>query len=341
MTFRHEELRDFVESGDKEPPPVFVGRESILSRMERDAARAWKGAGAAAHGTPGMTNVVQGAPGAGKSAILSELKTRSTARTRATGRSRVLVLSSDELMISLPDVIRLVGVAGGLSDRQWPRLAGDLRVGANAILAKVEGGVSISGGTEDPLQHLLDLRKRFPPECWRGPVIVAVDEAQSLPGDEHGAHALFLQAIHRASTALPVTLVLAGLGDTVDRVGEMGLTRGRMDHAVGCFEDSDMVGVMRLFCERFGMNPTAHGDRLDALARPTEGWPRHIHFALQALGRQALAARGDLERVDWNGRSLRQRRVGTATTGHSKARRCAYRNIWSRGFCKTCPAPRQ
>jgi len=35
------------------------------------------------------------------------------------------------------------------------------------------------------------------------------------------------------------------------------------------------------------------------LAAPCEGWPRHLHFALQTLGREALKSGGDLSKVSW------------------------------------------
>ena len=79
----------------------------------------------------------------------------------------------------------------------------------------------------------------------------------------------------------------------------MGLTRGLKIHGNGGLEAAAVSDLMRDFCRRFGMDPSGHEACLDALAEPTQGWPRHLHFTTQALGREALRREGDLARVDW------------------------------------------
>ena len=136
---------------------------------------------------------------------------------------------------------------------------------------------------------------------WDFPLIVAVGEAQRLPHDPRSPQAVFIQSIHDAAFGLPLTLVLAGLGDTPDRAGRMGLTRGLKQHPLGGLSGEETEQLMRGFCARFGIETSGAGDRLAALAAPCEGWPRHLHFALQAFGSAALAAEGDAGRVDWDG----------------------------------------
>ena len=140
---------------------------------------------------------------------------------------------------------------------------------------------------------------RFAPAKWQAPVIVAVDEAQALHGPAHASHALFLRGIHEASADLPLSLVLAGLGDTRDAAHEMDLTRGTTIHEVGGLDATDCATLMQGFCRHFGMDPAGHEARLDALAAPCEGWPRHLHFAMQALAEEAVRCEGKLARVDW------------------------------------------
>jgi len=79
----------------------------------------------------------------------------------------------------------------------------------------------------------------------------------------------------------------------------MGLTRGLTPHEVGRLTREESRELMAGFCRRFGIDGSGHREELAELAAPTEGWPRHLHYALQALGRQAVAADGDLRRVDW------------------------------------------
>ena len=39
--------------------------------------------------------------------------------------------------------------------------------------------------------------------------------------------------------------------------------------------------------------------------KPTDGWPRHLHHAAQALADEALRVEGNMERIDWGGVEVR------------------------------------
>ena len=297
---RRRKAPDFLAGGEGAPPPVFAGRETVLGDIENNGSQAWKGPGAPKHGKPKATRIVQGAPGAGKSSILAELVKRSGERAGAPGQSRVVVLSSEKLVIGLQDAIRTIAVAGGMSGERWRRLGGKLTIGANAFFAHADGEVSWAADARTSPDSLHGLAKRFPPQKWQAPVIVAVDEAQNVGGDRFSLQGVFLQGFHTASDGLPLTLVLAGLGDTQARAMKLGLTRGLDIHEIGALSETEPNDLMTGFCRHFGMDPSGHEARLAALAKPCEGWPRHLHFAAQALGRAVLEADGDLGCVDWN-----------------------------------------
>ncbi|MCY4328101.1 MAG: hypothetical protein OXC53_11010, partial [Rhodobacteraceae bacterium] len=69
-------LAEFVDQTDKIEPPVFIGREPVLAKILKVAGNSWDGSGAGQHGQAGATQIIQGAPGAGKSTILTELVRR-------------------------------------------------------------------------------------------------------------------------------------------------------------------------------------------------------------------------------------------------------------------------
>ena len=305
MTFDPEKLHDFLARGDKSPPPVFVGRDGVLKDIEEAGATAWKGrsetiAGKQVqHGVAGMTRIVQGAPGAGKSSILAKLFSRSSERHGAPGQSRVLTVGSRQLLDNLPDVLHAVAAGACLEPVRWREFLPDLSVGVDgAGVAGVSLGFAKAPDVPAP-ENLSDLARQRPRARWTAPVIVAVDEAQRLPGDATKPHALFLQGIHDADAGLPLTLVLAGLGDSEERANAMSLTRGLTVHEIGGLTPKDSAGLMQGFCRHFGIDPSGHEERLETLAAPCEGWPRHLHFAMQALGREALRYGGDLAGVDW------------------------------------------
>ncbi len=69
-------LAEFVDQTDKMEPPVFAGREPVLAKLLKVAGASWDGSGTGRYGQAGATQIIQGAPGAGKSTILTELARR-------------------------------------------------------------------------------------------------------------------------------------------------------------------------------------------------------------------------------------------------------------------------
>lgn len=304
MTFDVEKIQDFLDQGDKSPPPVFVGRGDVLRDIEAAGETAWQGqsetvAGEqASRGVPGMTRVLQGAPGAGKSSVLSELTRRSSERDGAPAQSRVVTVGSRQLLDGLTDVLRAVAVAGTMRQDQWRAVSRTLTLGVSAGPVKALVETAWAKGARES-ENLSDMEGRHPPETWQAPVIVAVDETQRLPGNAVDPHALFLQGIHDADGGLPLSLVLAGLGNTRDVAYEMGLTRGTTIHEIDGLGRNDCMTLMTGFCRHFGIDPSGHEEQLDALAVPCHGWPRHLHFALQALADEVERCEGVLADVDW------------------------------------------
>ncbi len=297
-----EGLSDFLDGGEGAPPPVFVGRGEILKRTESCAAQAWKGSGAESHGHPKMSQIIQGAPGAGKSATMHELMRRARIeRKGADGQSRVVILSSEMLLTDLAGVIETVAVAGGLSRNDWVLMSS--RVSASLDLKAVEATAEAGWRRPEDIRRpasLQHLARNFRSERWRGPVIVCVDEAQNLPRARHEPHALFLQSIHGGLSGLPLSLVLGGLGDTSDVAIGMGLTRPDNVWPLGRLSPNEAFYLVLSFCDEFGLD--AHGceERLATLTDPCEGWPRHLHHALRALAEQALEHDGHLGACDWD-----------------------------------------
>jgi len=292
------------------PPPVFVGRKKAITDIENAALRAWK-PGASGHGEPKATQILQGAPGAGKSSILAALNARSRAHRRA-GAPRILTLNAADFQ-DISGVYR--SLASAVNPREADRLFEDSRRGLHVGGAVKLMGTGFDGAMErgraqtapEPtMRAFADWVLAWSgadgarPSPWNFPLIVAIDEAQRLPPGERTPVAYFVQAIHDATTKLPLTLVLAGLGDTADRAGKMGLTRGLNPHEVGSLAAPEVDDLVRGFCKRFGLRANGSEPNLVELAAGAEGWPRHLHFALQALGDEALAADGDLARISWS-----------------------------------------
>ncbi|MCY4147754.1 MAG: ATP-binding protein, partial [Gammaproteobacteria bacterium] len=218
--FNSSALRQFIGEGEKEAPPVFVGREHILDDILAVSKESWK-PGAwfreGSHGVAGNTRIVHGAPGAGKSSILRRLEDWEMTPSAASGlpgvRPRVLLLNSAaigspaDLLEPLAELVckrRAVDFV-----REYER---HLSLGVS--LGGV--GVNVGEGTRESRDFSLAGIKQF--KNWvrslpwhsrlKAPVIVAIDEAQRFDHDAGSLVARVLQALHDNAWSLPLTLVL-------------------------------------------------------------------------------------------------------------------------------------
>jgi len=101
---------------------------------------------------------------------------------------------------------------------------------------------------------------------------------------------------------LPLTLVFAGLGDTKERINEIGITNGAYAFDVGALAAHEQAQVIEGFCAHFGLTVGHQRNRLYAFFEPTEGWPRHLYWAQRALAEIVPdpAINGHLDNIpDW------------------------------------------
>ncbi len=138
--------------------------------------------------------------------------------------------------------------------------------------------------SKTPLQDLHTLGKSLPAPKWERPVILAIDEFQRIKGNQETPLAKLLQSIHDADhIRLPLTLVLAGLSDTRECARKMGLTNTVNVCSVGRFTQEEQNEAVVGFCDHFGIDVGFQKDRLHTYFSVSDGWPRHIYWAQQAL----------------------------------------------------------
>lgn len=305
-------LRQFVEEKDRAPPACFAGRKKLIEDVHKAAGAMMYGA---THGrnVRGLTMLVQGAPGAGKTALLEELDRRW--RQEASGRQKVegvpvpVMMDRDGLYDEEKTVLAIVAAMantpGGTPG--WNVETVDFRKTASH---GVSGGVKVMGLTvggrlgsaEAPETPSFDvLRSLQAPATWTRPAVLMVDEIQKT---ERAAKEV-LNKLHNSMKGLPVLTVLAGLGDSYDHLGQdsgVGLTRFGMGtiHDIGLLAPEEAAASVMGFFETFhvgleGADPRAWAE---CLAQESDGWPQHLHNGQRALAEALIETGGRLADVD-------------------------------------------
>ncbi len=250
----------------------FRGREWILCNFEELLTRATQA-------RSGTTFLIQGAPGAGKTALVAECEKR--ARYSGWG-------------------VVEIGV-----DAFWDphELREDLGLGTDSEVTEKPTQIEMEGVSKREVrssQHrhsvLNILRER------RDPLLLKLDEAQVLgdtdvPPSEYKATTIkVLDFIHNGKLQRPVILLAAGLGTTLNSFQSFGIARFSTKCRVelGALSKEAERAVIKDWLKKDGGakgDPTAW---IDAIAKETHGWPHHILSYVEPAAGQLKADDGTM-----------------------------------------------
>lgn len=306
-----EGLRAFVREGDRNRARFFVGREAQIRDIEQVCADAFAGFRA---GRPlaGTTRLIQGAPGAGKTALLSHIA--GAAERRERGRSsawRRFLRKADEnepqpsvLFVDVGDLGHPARLVLCIAERLDPKKARKMRQTRNRNIGVQAGtgGLGASGGetvaTAPPYAGFAELGALFPPKDWPGPLCLMVDEVQTLQAEQ----APVLQSLHLATAGLPIVPVLAGLANARDVLARCGISRLNEDgvHTLGRLEAGEPAEAVRRMLDayRADIAGTDAGRWAERLEEHSDRWPQHLQNAMRSLAEELVEAKGTLAEVD-------------------------------------------
>ena len=288
-------LAAYARRGDRDDALFFVGREPEIATVERLCAEALQAARAGG-ARKGLTQVFQGAPGAGKSALLAELGRRWTAGDAPADAPRPVVVPWN-MLASEEDVARAILQA------VEPKLEADTRqtrsrdVSGRAGLPGLGAGVRTGSSVSPPVLDFNGLTRILPTGSWLRPVCLMVDEIQNVDPAARNV----LSQLHLGEHKLPIVPVFAGLGSSSEALQRCGLSRPSAGsvHHIGALAPAPAREAVERMLNAYRVD--RHGGDRDWpgwLAGISEGWPQHLHNAMRALAAELADVGGRLASVD-------------------------------------------
>ena len=251
-------LADFDRRRDRDVPPVFVGRADEL-RFLRDTVEAAKS------GARGVTAIVQGVPGAGKSALCAQIEQE--LRASAADEAPVAVVSKECAFFNRTPVSMVKELAAEVPVRldRLRRLPGFEKVeehigkALGVATALLKRGSSLDLAMQamnlDESSSLGAALDAFAERMWPAGIalILAIDEAQGM--DDTPQVRSNLRAIHGKRFATNIATLAFGLQDTAARLRELGLSRlasGQIRH-LGRMHSADACGLVEQTLDHLGL----------------------------------------------------------------------------------------
>ena len=302
-------LRRFSELPDREATPYFGGRADETGLVERALNRIRERAREGHwHPSGGETILFQGAPGAGKSALLHHL----VRGWRSAGPEAPVVVSTAAshyvneaaLAIRVAKAVdptlaarfrRTVATRSSTTRSLRGGVPGVATGNAATEMSRQEAMAPAEPALEDVMEAISELRRT---------IVLVLDEAQVLESFDADSTRPVITGLHTGSHGGSLLPVFAGLAHSGTVLQDCGISRFSIDHdrtlEVLSFDEAvETVHLMLADCR-------VRGDRgikrrwAQALANESCGWPQHLHVAMRALAAQLLAAStpGQLEAVD-------------------------------------------
>ncbi len=295
--------------------PFFSGREAEISAFR-------KVANALLLGRQGnATIVVEGPPGAGKSALMGQFMEEMRSFPPVGSGRRWLPVEIDAEVAESPadiaDEIDRAIVArlakGLLATGEGREASGETtslvkRLGEywgadlNAAKARVRAreffdrggsvlGFSLGASREGPPRTLTQAAGRRPAwQSWQ--IVLMIDEAQGIEPGRSGAGRETLSAMHRGNVKAPISFCAFGLPGTLAALSEVGVSRptgGRTIH-LGSLDDIAAGHTVNRCFETFGVANGAPWREV-ILAR-SANWPQHLAIYLtEAIDQIGKASR--------------------------------------------------
>ena len=297
-------LQRFTVEGDRGQAGIFVGRKSELAliRDRLDLLIKRQSEGKNAPGSD-LTTVIQGAPGAGKSALLEKI----AENWPLGGQGQAVAISLDPglLTLSTPEFLDAVIAR----TERVPGITQTLQKYFKLKSVSV-AGLSVEFGAESS------------PSSGKSsvPVILLFDEIQTKLRDSASSQSREqlsdnLRLLHTGQHNAPLFPVYGGLANSADLLRAAGLTRLAMGSELTLpgFSDDEIDELMTRFVEQHLSSARPPQATLDqwgtSLRRDSQGWPMHCRNFLIALCEQIRAKDWRPQEVDLDAVRIRAQKL--------------------------------
>lgn len=268
-------LRRLAAAGEKGAPLAFVGRKREIAKVMDSALPMLDG------DIPcGRTLLIQGAPGAGKTALIREAARRLEERglkaiTQPDVPSAAKVRTLYETLAT--------ALAGADPDlfRTTTRTDAGIKAAPAGLGAGGSRGKTFTAPVIDDPDHIAALGRG---EDWRPHkgAVLFIDEVQNIPSDPEAPASRLARALHTQSS-IPALLICSGLSDSEDALERAGLTRigTTQKIALGPLAREESAECARRTLKAVRDLGVGGGDgRVDSwatrIADASDGWPRHL-----------------------------------------------------------------
>ena len=288
-------LTALAAQADRDRPLSFVGRRPVLDLAKHCIGNIPVSGPANRAGTlrnpPGQTLLIQGPPGAGKSALLYEIEAWVNSQPDS-----VSAQVDRDLLAKRESLLSLVSAELRDAPEDTPGDSVSKAQGGNAGFPLLKGQWSRTSTKNEPVPtSVAALERRHGKALHQRKLVLLIDEIQDVSPE--GARTLNM--LH-TQTTLPVMAVCAGTGDSQGALGQSGgVSRWGANAVVNLagLAPSEALQCAHQTLHKVVGTPTtpriqghhAIETWAEQLAEASRGWPQHLHNYLASLWK-ALSA---------------------------------------------------
>ncbi len=241
------------------------------------------------------TWLFQGPPGVGKSALLAKLEERWNVKKGEAAPIAVPiradhVFSQANLVAKIADALAIANNDAEASDKLERIVSIDHGSTISAGAEFSEGQSVVRNSRELTWETLITL---FPRKNWRRPVVLLLDEAQSLSRWEGPSE---ISKLHQGIHSLPIIPIFAGLSDSFEVLRDHDISRmaRRRRVTLWALEQSEAEEAVKSMLDAFRVGGSNHEDWMYRIAEESGGWPQHLQTGMQALAKVVAENHGML-----------------------------------------------